>query len=59
VPFCGHFLPDPGHDGFLEWQVPYQPGGLLAKGYSDGKPVATDQLETTGEPTSLQLSPDR
>jgi beta-galactosidase len=44
----------------LEWQVPYQPGQLLAKGYNDNNQlVATDQVETVGAPASLRLSPDR
>lgn len=47
------------HDGHLEWQVPYQPGQLMAKGYADGKTVATDIVETTGSPTRIQLSVDR
>ena len=46
-------------DGYLEWQVPYQPGRLLAKGYTDGKLMATDQLETTDAPSKIQLSSDR
>jgi len=46
-------------DGFLEWKVPYQPGRLMAKGYTDGKLTATDQLETTDAPVKIQLSPDR
>ena len=46
-------------DGFLEWQVPYQPGRLLAKASTDGKTVTTEQLETTDAPAKIQLSPDR
>jgi beta-galactosidase len=46
-------------DGYLEWQVPYQPGSLVAKGYTDGKLLATDQLETADAPARIQLSPDR
>ena len=30
---------DMPHDSRVEWQVPYQPGQLLAKGYGDGKIV--------------------
>jgi beta-galactosidase len=47
------------HDGFLEWQVPYQPGRLLAKASSHGRVSATDQVETAGAPVRVQLSPDR
>jgi beta-galactosidase len=46
-------------DGFLEWQVAYQPGRLMAKASTDGKVVATEQLETTDAPAKIQLSPDR
>jgi beta-galactosidase len=46
-------------DGYLEWKVPYQPGRLTAKGYTDGKLTATEQLETTDAPAKIQLSPDR
>ena len=46
-------------DGYLEWNVPYQPGRLLAKASTDAKLLATDQLETTDAPSKIQLSPDR
>jgi beta-galactosidase len=46
-------------DGFQEWQVSYQPGCLMAKGYTEGKLVATDQVETTDAPARIRLSPDR
>lgn len=46
-------------DGYVEWNVPYQPGTLLAKSYTDGKLMATDAVETTKAPASVQLSPDR
>jgi len=46
-------------DAHVEWQVPYQPGQLVAKGYTNDKVVATDTVETTGAPARIQLSPDR
>ena len=46
-------------DGYLEWKVPYQPGRLVAKGSTDGKLMATEQLETTDAPANIRLSPDR
>jgi beta-galactosidase len=46
-------------DGHLEWQVPYEPGMLLAKAYTDGQLLASDQVETVSAPASIQLSPDR
>jgi beta-galactosidase len=46
-------------DGFVEWQIPYQPGQLLAKARTDSRVVATDRVETTGSPARLQISVDR
>jgi beta-galactosidase len=45
------------HDGFAEWQVPYQAGQLAAKGYTDGKTVATEELATTGPAARIRLAP--
>ena len=50
---------DMPHDSHVEWQVPYQPGKLLAKAYTNGKTVATDVVETTGAAARIRLSPDR
>lgn len=47
------------HDGHVEWQVPYAPGELSARAYTDGKTVATDMVETTGVPVRVALSVDR
>ena len=52
-------IKDTPHDDYVEWEVPYQPGQLLAKGYADGKTVATDLVEATGAPARILLSPDR
>jgi beta-galactosidase len=49
-------LPEDGH---LEWTAPYEPGFLLAKGYRNGKMVVTDRVETSGDPASVRLAPDR
>lgn len=43
----------------LEWNVPYQPGTLLARGYIKKKEAATEKIETTGEPAAITLIPDR
>jgi beta-galactosidase len=43
----------------LEWQVPYQPGKLEARGYKNGQVAATTVVETTGAPASLVLTTDR
>lgn len=45
--------------GHLEWDVPYSPGTLEARGYRDGKVVAKDRVETTGAPAALRLRTDR
>ncbi len=42
----------------LEWVVNYQPGALEATGWKNGKALHT-KIETTGEPVSIQLQPDR
>ena len=43
----------------LEWKVPYEPGVLEARGMKDGKVVLTEKRETTSEPASIRLTPDR
>jgi beta-galactosidase len=44
----------------LEWEVPYAPGTLSAKGYdTDGIVVSGTQVETTGAPAAVLLEPDR
>ncbi len=46
-------------DSKLSWQVKYAPGVLSAKGYNDGKVVAETKVETTGDATAIQLTPNR
>lgn len=43
----------------LSWKVKYAPGTLSAKGFNDGELVAETKVETTGEPMSVQLMPNR
>jgi beta-galactosidase len=44
----------------LSWMVKYAPGTLSAKGFdAGGKVMAETRVETTGEPTQIQLTPDR
>jgi len=43
----------------LQWTVKYEPGTLLAKGYTDGKMVTEVKVETTGAPARIKLMPDR
>jgi beta-galactosidase len=46
-------------NGHLEWNVLYQQGSLLAKGYNKGKEATTFEVSTTGKPTTLQLTADK
>ena len=41
------------------WNVPYQPGALLAIGYDGGKKVNTAILNTVLAPVAIKLTPDR
>ena len=44
----------------LAWMVKYEPGTLNAKGYdANGKVVAEAKVDTTGDATQIQLTPDR
>jgi beta-galactosidase len=43
----------------LKWMVKYAPGTLSAKGFKGGKVIAETKVETTGEPTAVQLTPNR
>jgi beta-galactosidase len=47
------------HDSELKWKVPYAPGTLLAKGFENGNVVIETQVETTGAPAAVRLTPDR
>lgn len=41
------------------FSIPYQPGKLIAKGYDNGKEVASTFLETVGAPAAIRLKADR
>lgn len=45
--------------GYAQWQVPYAPGRLAAKGYREGALVCEDAVETTGVATALRLKLER
>ena len=45
--------------GHLEWMVKYEPGVLEARGSKGGKVVSVEKRETTGEPATIKLTPDR
>ncbi len=42
----------------VSWSVAYEPGTLLARGFTGGREIR-DSVVTTGEPSALQLDPDR
>ena len=46
-------------NGHLAWKVKYEPGILSAVGYKNGKKIATDQVQTTGQPVAVQLLANR
>ncbi|MGV3587622.1 MAG: sugar-binding domain-containing protein [Adhaeribacter sp.] len=43
----------------LDWEVDYQPGELLVKGYKNGKEVSQHLLKTTEAPYALKATIDR
>jgi beta-galactosidase len=43
----------------LEWKIPYEPGVLEARGSKNGQVVLTEKRETTGEPASIGMTPER
>ena len=43
----------------LAWTVPYAPGVIEARGFKNGRRVATQRRETAGPPAALRLSVDR
>jgi beta-galactosidase len=49
-------MPQNGH---IDWDVKYQPGVLLAKGYKNNKVFVSQQIETTDAPAKIALSPER
>lgn len=43
----------------LEWEVPYAPGKITARGFRDGRQILTAERATTGTPARIGLSSDR
>jgi beta-galactosidase len=41
------------------FEVPYEPGKLIARCYDNGKETASQTLETTGKPSAVRLVADR
>ncbi|KAF0093563.1 MAG: beta-galactosidase [Puniceicoccaceae bacterium 5H] len=46
-------------NGSLAWDVTYEPGEIVAKGYTDGKLVLEDKRVTTGPSAAVALEADR
>jgi beta-galactosidase len=46
-------------DLHLSWDVPYEPGTLMAVGKKNGRMAVVKEIKTTGEPASIRLSADR
>lgn len=46
-------------NGHLSWKAVYHPGTVKAVGYKNGRRLLTKQVETTGEPARIALTPDR
>jgi beta-galactosidase len=43
----------------LEWKVNYEPGTVVARGFSSGRETASDKVETTGASAAIELAPHR
>jgi beta-galactosidase len=43
--------------GHIQWEVPYHPGILMARGYTHGKVIMTTEVQTTGQPAEVKLMP--
>jgi beta-galactosidase len=50
---------DQGNSITATFEVPYEPGTLIAHCYDDGKETASQILETTGKPVAVRLIADR
>lgn len=60
-PYPGSYTSPNGSAGklHLTWQVPFEPGQLVAVAMKDGQEVARDELNTAGAPYTLRLTPDK
>jgi beta-galactosidase len=50
---------DPEKTITATFEVPYEPGSLVARCYDNGTEVASQSLRTTGKPASIRLTADR
>ncbi|WP_030607354.1 glycoside hydrolase family 2 TIM barrel-domain containing protein [Streptomyces sclerotialus] len=60
-PYPGSYTSPNGSAGrlHLTWQVPFEPGKLVAVARRNGREVARDTLRTAGEAAAVRLTPDR
>lgn len=60
-PYPGSYTSPNGSAGklHLTWDVPFEPGSLVAVARRDGKVVARDEVDSAGRPYALRLRPDR
>ena len=50
---------DPGKSITATFEVPYEPGTLIARCYDSGRETASQTLKTTGKPKAVRLIADR
>jgi beta-galactosidase len=57
----GKLIQESANDKYemITWNVPYKPGKLEAVGFKNGKEVSRFKVETTTDPVSIELIPDR
>ena len=44
---------------YAEWNIKYEPGTLVAKGFKEGKEIKTTKVKTTSKGKTIQLTADR
>jgi beta-galactosidase len=61
-PTCpGSYTSPNGSSGnlHLAWNVPFEPGKLVAVATKDGQEVARDEVDTAGAPDTVEITPDK
>ena len=61
-PTCpGSYTSPNGSSGklHLTWNVPFEPGKLVAVATKDGQEVARDEVDTAGAPDTVKVTPDK
>jgi hypothetical protein len=59
-PYPGSYVSPNGSAGKLHliWNVPFEPGTLVAMATQNGQEVARDEIKTAGAPYTIKLTPD-